>query len=42
MYEAGQYTDDAGLTVTYLRPSQAERERMERENLGNTEKEVKL
>ena len=42
MYEAGKYTDDAGLTVTYLRPSQAERERMERQNLGNTEKEEKL
>ena len=42
MYEAGKFTDDAGLTVTYLRPSQAERERMERQNLGNTEKEEKL
>ncbi len=38
-YEVGNYTDDAGLTVTYLRPSQAERERMEKQNLGNTEKE---
>ncbi len=42
MYDAGVYTDDAGLTVTYLRPSQAERERMERENLGNNKKEEKL
>ena len=31
-YLAENYTDDAKLTVTYLRPSQAERERMEREN----------
>ena len=30
-YLAKNYTDDAKLTVTYLRPSQAERERMERE-----------
>ena len=30
-YEAGNYTTDAGLTVTYLRPSQAERTRMEQE-----------
>ena len=31
-YLAKNYTDDAKLTVTYLRPSQAERERMERES----------
>lgn len=31
-YKEGKHTDDAGLTVTYLRPSQAERERAEREN----------
>ncbi len=42
MYEAGRYTDDAGLTVTYLRPSQAERERMERQNSGNTGKGEQL
>ena len=30
-YASGNYTDDAGLTVTYLRPSQAERERMEKQ-----------
>lgn len=30
-YEAGRATDDAALRVTYLRPCQAERERMERE-----------
>lgn len=30
-YEAGEYTTDSALAVTYLRPSQAERERMERE-----------
>ena len=32
-YESGEYTNDTDLTVTYLRPSQAERERMEKENL---------
>lgn len=31
MYESGETTTDAGLTVTYLRPSQAERERMEQQ-----------
>ncbi len=31
-YESGQATCDASLAVTYLRPCQAERERMEREN----------
>lgn len=30
-FAAGEYTTDSALTVTYLRPSQAERERMERE-----------
>ncbi len=35
-YLAGNYTDDAKLTVTYLRPSQAERERMERERTRST------
>ncbi len=30
MFENGQYTDDKNLIVTYLRPSQAERERAER------------
>ncbi len=30
-YETGEYTTDSALAVTYLRPSQAERERMERE-----------
>ena len=35
-YEAGRATDDAGLKVNYLRPCQAERERMEREK-QNTE-----
>lgn len=30
-YRRGGYTDDAGLKVTYLRPSQAERERLEAE-----------
>lgn len=32
-YNEGIYTDDSKLTVTYLRPSQAERERMEKEGL---------
>lgn len=31
-YESGQASDDASVAVTYLRPCQAERERMEREN----------
>lgn len=31
-YEHGQSTTDSALAVTYLRPSQAERERLEREN----------
>ena len=35
-YLAGNHTDDAKLTVTYLRPSQAERERMERERTRST------
>jgi tRNA threonylcarbamoyladenosine biosynthesis protein TsaB len=35
-YIAGEYTDDSKLTVTYLRPSQAERERMERERTRST------
>ena len=30
-YEAGKYSDDAGLKVTYLRPSQAERELKEKQ-----------
>lgn len=30
-YASGEFTSDAQLVVTYLRPSQAERERMERE-----------
>ena len=30
-YEAGEHTDDAGLKVTYLRPSQAERELKEKQ-----------
>ena len=33
-YENGSATDDAALVVTYLRPSQAERERLEREAQG--------
>lgn len=32
LQKAGDTTDDASLAVTYLRPSQAERERLEREN----------
>ena len=35
-YSAGEYTDDAGLKVTYLRPSQAERELKEKQK--NAEK----
>ncbi|MBE6549027.1 MAG: tRNA (adenosine(37)-N6)-threonylcarbamoyltransferase complex dimerization subunit type 1 TsaB [Ruminococcaceae bacterium] len=35
-YLSDDYTDDAKLTVTYLRPSQAERERMEREGTRST------
>ena len=31
-YENGEHTTDSALTVTYLRPSQAEREKMEKEN----------
>lgn len=31
-YEAGEYCTDSELLPTYLRPSQAERERIEREN----------
>lgn len=31
VYKSGNATDDASLSVTYLRPSQAERERLERE-----------
>ncbi len=31
-YEDGHATDDVALVVTYLRPSQAERERLERES----------
>ena len=30
-YESGEQTTDTAMTVTYLRPSQAERERLERE-----------
>ena len=36
MLAAGEATTDAGLSVTYLRPSQAERTRMEQEKLTNT------
>ncbi len=32
LYKEGKYTSDAELTATYLRLSQAERERLEREN----------
>jgi len=32
-FEAGEYSDDAGLKVTYLRPSQAERELREKQKL---------
>lgn len=35
-YLSGDFTDDAKLTVTYLRPSQAERERIEREETRST------
>ena len=35
-YRVGQSTTDAGLTVTYLRPSQAERTRMEQLNKDHT------
>lgn len=35
-FNAGEYTDDAGLKVTYLRPSQAERELKEKQK--NAEK----
>ncbi len=35
-YRGGQSTTDAGLTVTYLRPSQAERTRMEQLNQDHT------
>ncbi len=31
LYDTGSYTDDKGLAPVYLRPSQAERERAERE-----------
>ena len=31
-FERGEYTNDTDLTVTYLRPSQAERERLEKES----------
>ena len=34
-YLSGEYTDDAGFCVTYLRPSQAERERLLRESGGS-------
>lgn len=34
MYERGETLDDASLVATYLRPSQAERERAERQGLG--------
>lgn len=33
-YRAGEYSDDRSLGVDYLRPSQAERERAEREKAG--------
>ena len=36
LYAAGEFTDDGGLSVTYLRPSQAERTRMEQEKQTNT------
>ena len=35
-HEAGLSVDDASLAVTYLRPCQAERERMERENANKS------
>lgn len=41
LYAAGSFTDDRGLTVTYLRPSQAERTRMEQEKQHNTNIEPK-
>ena len=35
-YRAGDYTDDATLKATYLRPCQAERERLARESAGKS------